>query len=264
MLACQVSSQQNQKMRISLSGAGHMAPSLWASAIPEPREAASLPHTHRILSTTRRIKFVNVRTHRNTSTPVIRSTNRHGLPRRRLRAAGRREGPRRQLHLRQEARRRQAVAPRRGRRLRLPLRPQAPRRRRGGQVRRQERLLRPRRHRQHHRAVGPLRLRRSLALQPAPGANQLDRSINFFLQPCSYTDEYICRASSSRRSRGRSPRGACCSSSCWWAAGRCWPTSARRRRRTCCRSRRGRSSRRSRGRAARSKLSCSFSSICLY
>lgn len=69
-------------------------------------------------------------------------------------------GARRQLHLRQEARR-QAGAPRR-----LPLRPQAPRRR-GGQVRRQERLLRPRRHRQHHRAVGPLRLRRALALQPA-------------------------------------------------------------------------------------------------
>ena len=67
MLACQVSLQQNQKMRISLSGAGHMAPSLWASATPEPREAASLPHTPRILSTIRRIKFVHVRSPRNTS-----------------------------------------------------------------------------------------------------------------------------------------------------------------------------------------------------
>lgn len=58
--------------------------------------------------------------------------SRHGLPRRRLREARGHQGSRRQLYLRKEARRRQAVG---------PLHPQAPRSRRGGQVRRQERLL---------------------------------------------------------------------------------------------------------------------------
>ncbi|RRT65459.1 hypothetical protein B296_00022780 [Ensete ventricosum] len=42
-------------------------------------------------------------------------------------------------------------------------------RRRGRQVRGEERVLRPRRHRQHHGPVGPLRLRRPLSLQPSPG-----------------------------------------------------------------------------------------------
>lgn len=63
---CQVSSQQNQETRISLSRAGHVAPSLWVSRpssrhARRPQPPKQIPNPQH--DTIHRIKFVHVRTH---------------------------------------------------------------------------------------------------------------------------------------------------------------------------------------------------------